>query len=47
MSALLTWKPERLIPRVTWEYARGYADGIHDALAEASDDSDEGKNEPD
>jgi len=36
---------------VTWEYARGYADGIHDALAEGSDepDSDEpddGKNGP-
>lgn len=23
---------------VTWEYARGYADGVHDALAEATDD---------
>lgn len=24
---------------VTWEYARGYADGVHDALADATDDS--------
>jgi hypothetical protein len=31
---------------VTWEYARGYADGIHDALAEGPDEPDEGKNEP-
>ena len=31
---------------VTWEYARGYADGIHDALAEGADEPDEGKNEP-
>jgi hypothetical protein len=23
---------------VTWEYARGYADGIHDALADAAED---------
>ncbi|MDT5038408.1 MAG: hypothetical protein QOE03_3593 [Micromonosporaceae bacterium] len=23
---------------VTWEYARGYADGVHDALADATDD---------
>jgi hypothetical protein len=26
---------------VTWEYARGYADGIHDALADPSDDPDD------
>ena len=25
---------------VTWEYARGYADGVHDALASATDDGD-------
>ena len=25
---------------VTWEYARGYADGVHDALADATDDGD-------
>ncbi|BCJ44371.1 hypothetical protein GCM10010168_11840 [Actinoplanes ianthinogenes] len=25
---------------VTWEYARGYADGVHDTLTEGSDDSD-------
>ena len=25
---------------VTWEYARGYADGVHDALTEAADDGD-------
>lgn len=24
---------------VTWEYARGYADGVHDALTEAADDN--------
>ncbi len=24
---------------VTWEYARGYADGVHDALAEAADEA--------
>jgi hypothetical protein len=24
---------------VTWEYARGYADGVHDALTEAADDT--------
>jgi Family of unknown function (DUF5319) len=24
---------------VTWEYARGYADGVHDALADATDDA--------
>ncbi|MQA26854.1 MAG: hypothetical protein GEU94_15650 [Micromonosporaceae bacterium] len=24
---------------VTWEYARGYADGVHDALAEAAGDN--------
>lgn len=23
---------------VTWEYARGYADGVHDTLAEATDE---------
>lgn len=23
---------------VTWEYARGYADGVHDALADATED---------
>lgn len=23
---------------VTWDYARGYADGVHDALADPSDD---------
>ena len=23
---------------VTWEYARGYADGVHDTLTEGSDD---------
>ena len=23
---------------VTWEYARGYADGVHDTLAEGTDD---------
>ncbi|NMO57037.1 DUF5319 domain-containing protein [Actinoplanes sp. TBRC 11911] len=27
---------------VTWEYARGYADGVHDTLTEGSDDGDEG-----
>jgi len=27
--------PERY---VTWEYARGYADGVHDALAESAED---------
>jgi uncharacterized protein DUF5319 len=26
---------------VTWEYARGYADGIHDALADAAEDADD------
>ena len=31
---------------VTWEYARGYADGIHDALAEGPDEPDEEKNGP-
>jgi hypothetical protein len=25
---------------VTWEYARGYADGVHDALAETADEND-------
>lgn len=25
---------------VTWEYARGYADGVHDALAETAQDGD-------
>lgn len=25
---------------VTWEYARGYADGVHDTLAEGADDTD-------
>jgi len=25
---------------VTWEYARGYADGVHDALASATDEGD-------
>ncbi|HET8659684.1 MAG TPA: DUF5319 domain-containing protein [Micromonosporaceae bacterium] len=25
---------------VTWEYARGYADGVHDALAETAEDTD-------
>lgn len=25
---------------VTWEYARGYADGVHDALTESADDTD-------
>jgi hypothetical protein len=29
--------PERY---VTWEYARGYADGIHDALADATEEGD-------
>jgi hypothetical protein len=24
---------------VTWEYARGYADGVHDALAESAEDN--------
>ncbi len=24
---------------VTWEYARGYADGVHDALAETADET--------
>ena len=24
---------------VTWEYARGYADGVHDALAETAEDT--------
>lgn len=24
---------------VTWEYARGYADGVHDALTETSDET--------
>jgi hypothetical protein len=23
---------------VTWEYARGYADGVHDTLTEGTDD---------
>ncbi|MGH3742682.1 MAG: DUF5319 domain-containing protein [Micromonosporaceae bacterium] len=27
---------------VTWEYARGYADGVHDALAEAAGESRDG-----
>jgi Family of unknown function (DUF5319) len=26
---------------VTWEYARGYADGVHDALTEASETGEE------
>ena len=25
---------------VTWEYARGYADGVHDTLADGTDDDD-------
>ena len=25
---------------VTWEYARGYADGVHDALSDDTDDTD-------
>ena len=25
---------------VTWEYARGYADGVHDTLTEIADDPD-------
>jgi Family of unknown function (DUF5319) len=25
---------------VTWEYARGYADGVHDTLAEGAEDDD-------
>ncbi len=33
---------------VTWEYARGYADGIHDALADSTegDDADSDDGEP-
>lgn len=26
---------------VTWEYARGYADGVHDALTEVTEDGDD------
>jgi hypothetical protein len=26
---------------VTWEYARGYADGVHDTLSEGADETDD------
>ena len=32
---------------VTWEYARGYTDGVHDTLLEDDEDENEDENEDD